>query len=137
LNKNSSTARGFNQAFNRVGDAYEELRKLVDESTAVSIYTHLRYYENMLLENLQTTDVITSRENNELHSVSFSVDCKQIRVVKTELAALSDFNLGEKKTGVNQAKPKKKKGKTGKDLLDRLTDPARKTSLLKTLVPSW
>jgi hypothetical protein len=108
----TGTARGFSPSFNRVGDCYAELQKLVDEATPVTIHTHLKSYENMMLENLSTNEVVTDVKNNQLNYVTFSVDCKQIRVVTTDV---TQFDVNEPSTKTNTAKPKKEGGKTGTD----------------------
>jgi hypothetical protein len=110
----TGTAKGFSPTFNRVGDCYNELQRLVEEATPVTIHTHLKSYDNMILENLSTTGVNTNIERNELNWVTFSVDCKQIRIVKTDV---TQFDVNEPSTKTNTAKPKKQKGKTGTDEL--------------------
>ena len=66
----------------------------------------------MMLENLSTNEVVTDAKNNQLNHVTFSVDCKQIRVVTTDV---TQFDVNEPSTKTNTAKPKKEKGKSGTD----------------------
>jgi hypothetical protein len=67
-NVHTGTAKGFSPTFNRVGDCYNELQRLVEQAVPVTIHTHLKTYENMLLENLATTEVNTNITRNELQT---------------------------------------------------------------------
>lgn len=56
--------------------AYQDLKKLVDERTLVTVETTLRTYENMLLENLTVT-----RDMNYGDALYFTCTARELRIV--------------------------------------------------------
>jgi len=120
LNQRSGMALGFEPAFDRVYDTFDELDKIVTEGRVVDIVTTLRVYHNMIIESLEV-----DREKSTGNALRFTAVAKQIRTVETEIVSVPE-------PLVERGKPTQNRGKkAGKGIDDAVSDAASdKASIL-------
>lgn len=75
LSSQSGVARGFDPPFDRVEAVFQALKKIRDEGSLVRIYTTLRAYENMALENIEVT-----RNAANGNVLALNISAREVRV---------------------------------------------------------
>ncbi len=95
LNQGGGTAGGFNREFDRVGDAYAELRAIKDESRLFTIETTLRTYDEMIMLSFEV-----NRNSEKGHGLYFTATARQLIVVTTSAANPDPFAIVQKGKGL-------------------------------------
>lgn len=79
-NIHTSTAKGFEPAFDRVQDVLQELKEIFKEGRVIDIVTTLQIYYNMILESIEI-----NRDVNSVNTLLFNATAKEIAIVETSL----------------------------------------------------
>lgn len=84
---------------NRAEDAYEELRRIMDEGQLVRVVTQLRNFENMAL-----TSISVSRDKDTGRILDATIGLREIVIATTEVVEPPEPREGNRKPKANQGK---------------------------------
>lgn len=104
----------FTKEFDNIQEVYDTLRKIRTDSQRVSVVTSTRTYANMILEDINMT-----RSADTGTGATFSVDCKEIRIV-------SALKVLAPRAAASSGFPRKNNGAKGPTDVD---DPTKRYSI--------